>query len=187
MSCSHLCDNPSSYGSVSRILHWGMALLLAWQFASAILRVLAKDTAVQGFFWSTHSTVGVTLWLLVLVRGAWGLMNQSRRPKREGSRLLAAMASTTHLVLYGLMVVVPTLAILRAIGNGRGFSVYGLQIVAPGGEPNPALVAPARALHGWLGWTLLVLVICHIAAALYHHLILKDATLTRMTRGSRTQ
>lgn len=186
MSCSRLCDTPSGYGAISRLLHWGMALLLAWQFTSAILRVVADDTPIEGFFWSTHATVGVTLWLLVLVRGIWALMNFSRRPKSEGPRLLGMLASTTHLLLYLLMVVVPTLAILRAIGNGRGWRVYGLQLVAPGGEPNPALTDPAKALHGWLGWTLLVLVICHIAAAIYHGFIRKDGTLTRMTSGSRT-
>jgi len=161
-----------------------MALLFTWQFTSASLRVLANDTPIEKFFWSTHATVGVTLWLLVLVRGLWGVLNLSRRPKIEGPQYLVMVASATHLILYVLMVVVPTLAIMRSLGSGRGFTVYGLQIMAPSGEPNPALVAPARALHGWLGWLLLVLIICHIAAALYHRVILKDATLSRMLKGS---
>jgi len=161
-----------------------MALLFAWQFTSAILRVVANDTPIEGFFWSTHATIGFTLWWLVLVRGVWGLMNLSRRPRLQGAPLQSFVASAGHLILYVLMIVVPTLAIMRAVGNGRGFSVYGLQLVAPGGEPNPALIAPARAFHGWLGWTLLALILCHIAVALYHRFVLKDATLARMTRGT---
>lgn len=184
MSCSRVCDAPNGYGVVSRVLHWGMALLFAWQFTSAILRVVADDTPIEKFFWSTHATIGVTLWLLVLIRGVWGLLNLSRRPKIEGPTLLTAVASATHLILYVLMVGVPTLAIMRSLGNGRGFTVYGLQIMAPGGEPNPALVEPAKAFHSWLGWTLLALIICHIAAAIYHKVILKDATLARMLRGA---
>jgi cytochrome b561 len=184
MSCTCLRDTPTGYGAITRLLHWSMALLFAWQFTSAILRVLADGTALKAFFWSTHATVGVTLWLLVLLRGTWGLINFSRRPKVEGPKLLVAVASAVHLILYVLMLVVPTLAIMRAVGNGRGFSVYGLQLVAPGGVPNAALVDPARAFHGVLGWTLLVLILGHIGAALYHRFILKDATLSRMTTGS---
>jgi len=178
-----LADTPLGYGLVSRTLHWGMALLFVWQFTSAILRVVAEDTAVEGFFWNTHYSVGFTLWLLVLLRGAWGLANLRRRPAHEGPALQARAATAGHLVLYALMIVVPTLAILRAAGNGRGLTVYGLQLVAPGGEPNPALTAPANLAHGFLGWTLLVLIAGHVAMALHHGLVRRDGTLTRMTRG----
>ena len=57
------------------------------------------------------------------------------------------------------------------------------ELVAPGGEPNPVLTAPANLAHGFLGWTLLVLIAGHVAMALYHGLVRRDGTLTRMTRG----
>jgi len=69
---ARIWDDPACYGAATRALHWGMAALFAWQFVGAILRVLAKDSAIAGFFWSTHVTLGFTLWLLVLARGAWG-------------------------------------------------------------------------------------------------------------------
>ncbi len=176
-------DSPAGYGTVTRALHWGMAALFLWQFASAALRVVAKDTAIEGFFWSTHYSVGFTLWLLVLVRGAWGLVNLRRRPRAAGSPALAAAARAGHFALYALMILAPSLAILRAVGGNRGFSVYGLQLVAPGGEPNPVLTAPGNALHGLLGWTLLALIAGHIAMALYHGYVRRDATLDHMARG----
>jgi len=182
-AASPLADRPDGYGIVSRTLHWGMALLFAWQFTSAILRVVAEDTAVEGFFWQTHYSVGFTIWVLFFLRGAWGLANFRRRPAHEGPPLLARAATLGHLVLYVLMLVVPSLAIARAVGGGRGLRVYGLQLVAPGGEPNPSLTAPGNALHGLLGWTLLALIAGHVAMALWHGLVRRDATLRRMTRG----
>ncbi len=176
-------DGRTGYGAVTRALHWGMALLFAWQFTGALLRVLAEDSAIEGFFWSTHFSVGFTLWLLALLRGAWGLANLSRRPGHDGSTALAAAARLGHLALYLLMIVVPTLAILRAVGRGRGFSVYGIELVAPGGEPIPALTAPANALHGLLGWTLLALIAGHVAMALVHGFVFRDGVLLRMLRG----
>lgn len=176
-------DSPSGYGAVTRALHWGMAALFGWQFFGAMLRVAAEDTAIEGFFWSTHYSVGFTLWVLVLLRGAWGLANLPRRPRHEGSPRMAMAAKLGHLALYGLMIVVPTLALLRAIGSGRGFSVYGVQIVARTGEAMPALTAPGNALHGTLAWLLLALILGHVAMALYHAHVRKDPTLARMTRG----
>lgn len=180
---SCLLDSPSGFGTVSRALHWGMAILFVWQFTSVILRVAAKDTAIGGFFWSTHYSVGFTLWLLVLVRIVWAIVNRNRRPRYEGAPVMAKAARLGHLALYALMAVVPTLSILRAIGGDRGFSVYGIELVAAGGERNAALMAPANAVHGLLGWTLLLLILGHSAMAVHHALVRRDGTLARMTRG----
>lgn len=180
---SRIWDSPAGYGTVTRVLHWSMAALFAWQFLGAIARVVAEDTVIEGLLWSTHYSVGFTLWLLVLMRGAWGLANLRRRPRHAGSPAMARAATLGHLALYLLMIAVPSLAILRAAGSGRGLSVFGLQVVAPGGERIPALMAPANALHGLLGWTLLALVVGHVAMALWHGHVRKDPTLARMLRG----
>ncbi len=183
MAASPLTDTRFGYGLVSRTLHWTMALLFVWQFFTVFLSAVAEDTAIERFFWGTHYSAGFTLWVLVLLRGAWGLSQMKRRPPHEGPPLLQRAATLGHLALYLLMVIVPSLAILRAAGNERGLSVYGIQLVAPGGEANPALTAPANLLHGFLGWTLFLLIAGHIAMALWHGLVRRDATLRHMTRG----
>lgn len=177
-----ICDTQAGYGLISRSLHWLMALLFAWQFTSALLHYFADDTAAEAFFWSTHLSVGFTLYLLSLVRGAWALANWRRRPAHSGSPLERA-ASIGHLALYSLMIIVPLLAILRAIGNGRGMQVYGLELIALGGEPNPLLTSPANVVHGVLGWALLALVVGHVGMALLHGMVWRDSTLDRMTKG----
>lgn len=182
-----LRDHPQGYGVVSRAFHWTMAAFLVWQFVSVLLRVTTEDTAIEGFFWSTHYSVGFTIWVLAILRGAWGLSNLSTRPAHEGPALLRKGATFGHALLYTLMIVVPTLAILRAANNGRGFSVYGIELVAPGGEPNPALTAPGNAAHGLLGFVLFVLIAGHIAFALWHGLVRRDGTLDRMTKGRTTR
>lgn len=181
-----LSDSPAGYGLVTRALHWGMAGLFVWQFTSALLRVFAEDTAIEGFFWSTHYSVGFTLWLLVFLRGAWGLANLRRRPAPEASPAMATARHAGHLTLYLLMIVVPTLAVLRAVGGTRGFSVYGVQLVAPRETGVAWLTAPGDALHGLLGWGLLALIVGHVTMALFHARIRRDGTLDRMTRGQRS-
>jgi len=172
-------DNPDGYGVISRSLHWLMAVLFVWQFISTILRVFAKDTPIYNFFWPTHYQVGFALLLLVLVRGAWGLLNLSRRPHKSGA--LGKLAGLGHLVIYALMFVVPALAFLRSYGNGRGFSFLGIEIFEKTGVQNAALTAPASAVHGLLGWVLLAVIVGHVLMAFVHHFVLRDNTLRHMT------
>lgn len=177
----HWRDNEHGYGYFSRFLHWSMAALFAWQFTSGILRFFVKDTDIAMFFWRTHHSIGSALFVLVLLRGTWGLFNLRRRPAHS-SNLLGRLAAIGHLCLYLLMIVVPLLAIVRAYGRGRGFAPFGVQLFEPTGVQIPALMAPGNALHGLLGWTLLALIAGHIVMVLIHRYVWKDAVTQRMIR-----
>jgi cytochrome b561 len=158
-----------------------MALLFCCQFTSALLRFFVPDSEIGRLFWSTHVSVGFTIWVLALSRGAWGLANLRNRPS-HGKGVLGMAAAAGHLGLYILMIVVPSLAILRAIGNTRGLTVYGMQLVAAGGERNVLLTTPGNVAHALLGWALLLLILGHIGMVLIHTFVWRDGTLDRMTR-----
>lgn len=176
---AHLSDSPDRYGLVSRVFHWGMAALLAAQFLSAAARWgLDRENAVRETLWSYHTTLGTTLFLLVLMRGVWGLANISRRPPHSGR--MGQAAKLGHIALYLLMVIVPTLKLLSAAGGTRGFSYLGIQIF-PAREVEIAWLSSFGEWHGELGWILALLIIGHIAmATVWHHLIRRDDTLRRI-------
>ena len=116
-------DTPARYGRISRWLHWGMALLFAWQFIGMGLRLALGRTPLVTFFVSSHASVGLLLLLLVLVRGAWGLFNQGHRPPAEAG-LIGVAARAGHAALYLLMLVVPLIALVRLYGSGRAFAWF---------------------------------------------------------------
>ncbi|MDJ0389694.1 cytochrome b [Roseomonas sp. E05] len=172
-------DTPSRYGLVSRVLHWGMALLFAWQFAGMVVRITVGRSPLTAFMVGSHGGVGVLLFLLVLLRGGWSLLNRGRRPHYERG-LPGLAARLGHLALYGLMVTVPALALLRQYGSGRAFAPFGIPLM-PGFEGRiESLVAPANAVHGLLAWSLLALVGGHAAMALVHRFLWGDDMLARM-------
>lgn len=177
-------DTGQGYGPISRSFHWSMALLILWQALSVLLRITADETPISDFFWGTHYSVGFTIWWLAILRGSWGLSQLRSRPAHEGPAILRAGATIGHALLYILMIVVPSLAILRAAGGRNGLTVYGIQLVAGRPEPIAALTAPANAAHKLLGFVLLALIAGHIAFALWHGLVRKDGTLRRMTQGT---
>ncbi|WP_370676547.1 cytochrome b [Pleomorphomonas sp. PLEO] len=179
---STLFDHPDGYGPVSRALHWLMAALFAWQFLSASLHAVDREMPLTRFFWPWHMSVGFLLLVAVVLRGIWALINLGNRPAHP-TGLLGTAARLGHLALYLLMLAVPLLATLRAYGSGRGLTVFNTQIFAGASERIPALVEPASALHGLLGWALLVLVAGHIVMALAHAFVWREDTLSRMLRG----
>lgn len=159
-----LQDNNDHYGSFTRLLHWGMALLLFWQFLSAASRVLAEDTALEHFLWSTHKPLGALLMVLIVVRVAWALFNASHRPPS-----LNVAAKAGHVALYLLMLFIPAAALLRQYGSGRSFEPFGIPLFAGfDGDKIEWLMAPANLLHGWAGWLLLAMVTGHIVMVFVH-------------------
>lgn len=173
-------DSPDRYGLVSRILHWGMALLFLAQFVSAAAHWgLPPENAIRDFAWSYHQSLGMTLFLLVLMRGIWGLANRQRRPLHEGT--LGRAAVVGHLALYTLMIIVPAVRILSSIGSTRGLSYFGLRIIAPRTEEVAWMQAPSE-WHGEMGWILALLIVGHAGMAMvWHRLIKRDDVLARMT------
>lgn len=172
-------DTPERYGTVTRVLHWGMALLFAAQFLSAGARaLLPRGDALRDSLWSYHITLGITLFVLVILRGVWGLINLSRRPGHEGK--LGRFAKYGHLAIYGLMIVVPGMRILASAGSERGLTYLGLQIFPPRETEIEWMQLPA-VLHGEMGWLLAVLLVGHIFMAVgWHHMMRKDGILRRM-------
>ena len=175
----NLSDSPDRYGLVSRVFHWGMAVLFAAQFLSAAAHwALERENALRQTLWSYHATLGTTLFLLVLLRGLWGLANMSRRPEHDGP--MGRAAQLGHLGLYALMVIVPSLRLLSAAGSTRGFSYLGIQVL-PARETEIAWLSGMAEWHGELGWILALLIAGHIAmAVIWHRVVQRDDTFRRM-------
>lgn len=159
-----LMDNPDRYGQVSRALHWGMAVLLLWQFLSAGAHFLIEDTAVEQFLWATHKPLGFLLFVLVIIRIVWAVINRSNRPPS-----INIAAKLGHIALYGLMIVVPGLALLRQYGSGKSFEPFGIPLFAEvEGVEATWMIVLGDLLHSWLGWALLAGILVHIFMTFRH-------------------
>lgn len=172
-------DTPMRYGLVSRTLHWGMAVLFGAQFLSAAAHwALPRENAVRETLWSYHTDLGFTLFLLVIIRGIWGLANIQRRPSKSGTMGRAAVAG--HVAIYALMIIVPSVRVLAAAGSTRGLSYLGFQIFPPQVTEIAWMQAPSE-WHGEMGWILALLVVGHIAMAIvWHRIIRRDDVLATM-------
>ncbi len=183
---SWLLDRADRYGGLSRLLHWGMALLFAWQFTGMALRLILGRTPLTAIMVGSHAPVGLTLCTLAVLRLAWAWRQRRRRPAYAAD-WSGRLARLGHAALYTLMIVVPTLALLRNYGAGRPLRLFGLQIMEKADRRIAWMIEPANLLHGVLAWTLLALVAGHVARALAHHWWWRDDTLRRMAGRRRSE
>jgi len=117
----------------------------------------------------------------VLVRLAWRLYAGAPRPVPGTPGWQHATAVVTHVLLYAIMFAMPLSGWLYDSASGlRPFKLFGLLEMPKLVAPDEAIAATAHELHEWGLYVLIVLVVVHAGAALYHHLFLGDATLTRM-------
>ncbi|WBU52452.1 cytochrome b [Paracoccus sp. SCSIO 75233] len=178
-------DSPDRYGAVTRFFHWSIAVLIIWQLVSmAVKNALGRESELASFMVGTHASVGFTVFILVWLRVIWVFANRDRRPVHEAG-LLGTAAKLGHLALYLLMLFVPTVAVLRAFGGTRPFTVWGIELFAgrPEGQ-EVAVLSNAGNLHGEMGWVMALLIAGHVAMALFHGIVLKDRTLTKMAGQS---
>ncbi len=185
MSWTRVTDSPASYGLVSKMFHWGMALLFGLQLATVLMRVFFWEAggALQETtraLWRLHGQNGALILALTLARGIWGLLNAKRRPPHEDSAMGKA-AWLGQLALYALMIAVPTIALLRFYGMARApFVAFGAELMPKAPSVTQWMVDLGNTTHGLLGWTLFALAAGHGFMALLHHYLWRDATLARM-------
>lgn len=172
-------DTIREYGLVTRVLHWVMVLLFCWQFVGMALRLALGRVPLVAFFVGTHPFVGTVLFIFGLTRIVWALSNRGNRPAYDKG-MIGIMARRGHVLLYAFLFVVPLLALVRAYGSGRGLIFFGLEVFPATEREIGWMVAPANALHGFLAWSLLALIVGHVMMALVHQFIWRDNVFARM-------
>ena len=168
------------YTPLAKGLHWLMAVMILGLLALGIYMSDLPLSPQKLTFYSWHKWAGVTVFLLVWLRLGWRL---THRPPALPESLSAPMrwaAHAGHALLYGLMVVIPLSGWLMS-------SAKGFQTVWFGVLPIPDLIGKDKALgdllqqtHKLLNLLLMLTLAGHVAAALWHHFVVKDDTLRRM-------
>ena len=128
-----------------------------------------------------HMTVGVLIGLLLLVR-LWLRLTTSKPPKAStGNALLDTIGQATHGVFYLLVAAMVLTGLASALGGGYLGLLAGEPLQLPAGYKE----AVTMQLHAIVSSLLILLIVLHFAAAMYHQFFLKDKIMGRMWTGSR--
>ena len=175
-----LRNGPDEFGLISRLFHWGMALLLISLLALG-LRIAAMEPSLSTLWlYGLHKTLGLTALALLLLRVIWHLISPPPGPQATGWMRLFIKA--WHWTLYALMIATPIAGWAGSSASGIDTLYAETFVIPPLVEPNESSEFVWFILHEIFAKTLLGMVIVHMLAALKREMD-GDGTLTRMLRG----
>jgi cytochrome b561 len=168
------------YTTTAIALHWSIALLLLCSAGLGLYMVGLTLSPAKLKLYSWHKWVGVTIFMLAVLRVAWRLTHPAPPLSDATPPWQRKAAAVSHFLLYLLLLSIPVSGWLMS-------SALGVQTVYLGLLPLPDLLARDKALgeqlklvHLTLNCTLAALVAVHAAAALKHHFVDRDDVLHRM-------
>ena len=173
-------NSAERYGLCSVVLHWLVLLLFIATYASIELReIFPKASEPREAMKVWHFMLGLSVLALLLPR-LW-CMFQGRFPviQPEPPHWQPKPARMMHLMLYGLMMLMPLSGWLLLSAEAKPIPFFGLQLPALIGESKNVaeVMEEFHEILGSLGYLLIGL---HSVAALIHHYLLRDNTLKRM-------
>lgn len=157
-----------------------MALLLALVFGLGIwMSGLSVFDSAYPVAVSLHTGIAVLIAVLLPLRLLWRLGSMTPPPLSSSPWVIWA-GRLVRVALYALMLAAVCSGYLLVTGSGRGLDVFGLLVLPALFNLLPGTLERVGQLHQLSVWLLALLVVLHLAAALWHHMLLRDNTLRRM-------
>lgn len=168
------------------VLHWLLALMiiLGLVMGSNVLAATPNDDPFKLVSLRMHMGMGMAILVLMLIRLATRLFTAKPPHADIGSPLINRLGVAAHWLFY--IIVIAMCASGLAIAN-----MAGLPEIVFGGSgaalPVDFNAYPPRRAHGALATLLMLLILGHVAAGLWHQYGRKDGLFARMWFGERTK
>ncbi|MEM7722897.1 MAG: cytochrome b/b6 domain-containing protein [Pseudomonadota bacterium] len=188
-TAKRLLNTHDRFGGVAKTFHWLTALLILTMIPLGIVaQYWPYDTSealnFKATLFSLHKTLGLVTFAVALTRILWAISQPRPVHLTKDSPLQTFAADAVHWSLYGALVLVPLSGWIHHAAS-TGFA----PIWWPFGQtlpfvPQSQAVADAFAgLHLAFNILLVASLVLHIAGAVKHHVVDRDATLKRMLPG----
>jgi cytochrome b561 len=167
------------YSHGAATFHWLTAALVLGQiYVGFAFGALPKGPERMEMF-ALHKTLGATILLVTLLRLAYRMMNPPPPYPADMPKWDRALAVWSHRIVYAALIALPLtglIAVSERAKDGWVDLLWGMRIPAlPLGDGEAFGEA-----HEILVWATITLLVIHVAAAIYHHLIVRDAASGRM-------
>jgi cytochrome b561 len=188
---------------VAIVLHWAIAtaivgmIPLGWWMGEALEDQSTQAQAIAAF--QLHKSIGLTILLLSVARLCWRLLNPPPALPTGMAQWERLAATATHWAFYVVIIVMPLTGWLYvstgwSVHDDRPLEVptlyfglfqvphlFGLAQLTE--ESRAGLAGALEFSHSKLAWGAIGLAVLHVGAALKHHFLNRDDTLTRMVPG----
>ena len=174
-------NEKDRYGRVSRLLHWTIAILFISLIPMGIFSsMIPEETSYRNAYYVVHKTIGVTVFLLVIVRLIWNKI--SKRPALDNTLTPTEkkLAHRAHNILYFMLLVIPITGFMMTSYHGYGTFFFFWEL--------PPLWEQSNVYQIWGGfhkyllpYIVYIILGAHVLGALKHQFIDKhDSAFKRM-------
>ena len=179
-------QSTSHYDSLSRSFHWLTAIVVTIAFIlgpggfGRLMRQGVDPATRSDIVW--HETLGILVLALTLLRLLWVAFRPSA-PQFTMARWMHLTARLVQVALWALLLALPITAFLALGSEAHPLTLLGgvrvdqMPLIA---NSAIAKLADWGDVHQFLGDAIMWLAGLHAAAAIYHHVILKDGVLAAM-------
>lgn len=176
-----LRNTRERWGSLSIALHWTIAVLVLLVQVPVGITMLAMDPGGdQDVAFNIHKTTGIVIFVLAAIRLTWRWANPVPALPADLPSWQRRAARASHTALYLLLFAMPISGFLYTAMGGFPVPFFMLVDLGPLVPLNETAADAFRTMHLTLQWLLYATVLLHVAAALKHHFVHRDAILLRM-------
>lgn len=179
MNPTHLASPAYTRSQIA--LHWlSVSLMSALILAGEFRHLLTAHTILSmRSVMIAHIACGMALLAVTLIRA--GVRMAQRRAAGAARCLQDNCAHAVHLAIYGFILAECLIGWIIVNAKGMAVPVPFTTLEFPRlVDAHPDTVAASVLAHDVLGWLLYGLLALHVAAALWHHFVVRDGTLARM-------
>ncbi|MEX0346859.1 MAG: cytochrome b [Rhizobiaceae bacterium] len=170
-------STKSTYGTIAVTIHWLSALLIIALLGSGFRAASTADPEAKAQILTVHAPLGIAILVLTVARIAWWWFADRKPasiPDMPAWQDISARA--VHLLFYIVILGMAASGIGMFVLSGAGPIIFG---GAAGQLPDFQQFLP-RIPHGFGARAMVLLLVVHAGAALYHHFVKKDGLLRRM-------
>lgn len=182
-------DTKEKLSTTTIVLHWLVGLFMIYILASGLIM---EDLNVDWLF-DSHISMGALALVVVVPRLIWRYMQGWPESVGNYSNFEKISGKIVHWILLLATFFMPLSGIMMAIGGGHGLDIFSFQLLPNVADPEnpekslviyPMIEQLGGKIHFLLGANLLpIALVLHVAGAVKHHILDKDATLIRMFKN----
>lgn len=172
-------NDDQDFGAIARFFHWVIAFLILGMLVLGLTMGSVNYGLPRHEVYSLHKSIGLLILFLAIGRILWRFASVPPDALETHAKWERALARIVHLFLYLAIFAMPITGWLMSSAAGRPPTFFGLP-VPRFLEKDEALAGIFSTAHEWIAYGLIAVIGLHVAGAIKHHLIDKDATLRRM-------
>ena len=179
-----MAGQAKGFSPTARAFHWLVAALVLISIPIGLTMVNVPNLGATGdTLYHLHRSIGALVLAIMIVRLIYRLGHPAPPLPSDMPPWQQTIAHATHWALYVLLIAQPILGWIATSAYRAPTLFFWLFELPPIWKEDRPFSEAMFVVHMGLGIAITLLISVHIAAALYHHFIVRDRVLVSMVSG----